>query len=191
MGTSLRGASAVRGGAEPAGSAADGPGGRPGRTGFAPRAQGWNDDGLPARGPRVCARQGAVRPAVDGPGRPHNVAEHGPMRERALTTLEDATVSPAVTPVVLGGARGGPDVATLRDGPLLGPARRDVRRPHVVRGLRQLGRLRQQELLRGRLVQPRPDLALLLPLPDGELRARAATPRPSSPGGRSRRPSSS
>ncbi|MEI7859661.1 MAG: hypothetical protein WCI26_07495 [Acidimicrobiales bacterium] len=35
-----------------------------------------------------------------------------------MTTLEDASVtpasSPAVTPVVLGGARGGPDVATLR-----------------------------------------------------------------------------
>ena len=31
-----------------------------------------------------------------------------------MTTLEDATTSPAVTPVVLGGARGGPDVATLR-----------------------------------------------------------------------------
>jgi hypothetical protein len=32
------------------------------------------------------------------------------MREKKLTTLEDASV----TPVVLGGARGGPDVATLR-----------------------------------------------------------------------------
>ena len=31
-----------------------------------------------------------------------------------MTTLEDASAGPAVTPVTLGGARGGPDVATLR-----------------------------------------------------------------------------
>ena len=31
-----------------------------------------------------------------------------------MTTLEDAPVNPAVTPVVLGGARGGPSVPTLR-----------------------------------------------------------------------------
>ena len=85
-----------------------------------------------------------------------------------MTTVENATV----TPVEIGRTRGGPDVPTLRQD-------RWWVQPLVtavvliaVRRLLDLGRLREQELLRRRRRAPRPDLALLLPVPRRELRAR-------------------
>ncbi len=90
-----------------------------------------------------------------------------------MTTLEDPTPSPledaTVTPVVLGGVRGGPPVPTLRKDTwwVLPVVTATVLTAFV--GYADLGRILEQGLLRRRGPAPEPDLAVLLPLPHGQL----------------------
>ena len=79
-----------------------------------------------------------------------------------MTTLEDAKGYPGRPGRGPGWSLRSPPLP--QEDPVLGPAGGHLRGAHRIRGVRQLGRLRQQELLRRRLAAPRPDLAVLLPL---------------------------
>ena len=125
---------------------------RPGRLFRTVAPSGGMISGQPAHRPLGLRASGRVPPHGRRPATATHVAGHGPMREKSIDDVGGriASTGRSVTPVVLGGARGGPDVPTLRtDRYWVQPVVTFVVLT-VVRGLRQLGRLREQELLRRR-----------------------------------------
>ena len=140
-------------------------------------APSWPRQRVAPRGPRVWNDEGRLRPGRSGRrglGAGQTARRRWARRgkEDGVTTVEEATA----TPVDHRGDRGRPRRRHPAPGQLVGPAPGHRHHPDRLRGLLDLGGLREQELLRRRLDAPEPPLALLLALPRRELRARAATP---------------
>ena len=106
----------------------------------------WNDEARPHSGPSgpSGARGLPARPLA------RRARETG--KENGVTTVENATV----TPVELGGTRGGPDVPTLRQDRWWVQPLVTRHRAHRLRRLLHVGRLREQELLRRGRHTPQP-----------------------------------
>ncbi len=137
---------------------------------FAPqRPQGWKDErSVSDPGPWVCARRARTGPHASRPGRPPYDGPRTRPSEggETLTTLEDATV----TPVVLGGARGGPDVPTLRKDRYWVQPVVTVTVLTAFVAYASWAAFVNKNYYVGAAAAPRPDLALLLALPDRQLR---------------------
>ncbi len=117
-------------------------------------------------GPLGAARPDRPENGTAGTGRESDTARTARSRERRLDHVGGRHSHPGRAGRSQGRARC-PDAA---QGPLLGPAGGDGHRAHRLRRLRQLGGVRQQELLRRGVAPPGPHLAVLLALPDRQLR---------------------